>query len=195
MAIMKRHQHARSTKWGSYVLALAWASMAVFGPSTTAVRAEPGTHATGTERFDLRMESILDPYLQIGRSLSSDSLDGVNRRAEAIAKKAAALDSSSVSGEHAAHYKNIPTDIKKAAQALSRAETLDGARESYRKLSMPMAMWATMSKPKQIDVLYCSMAKGSWLQKPGKTRNPYYGPTMLECGDVVGGDRHKDGKN
>jgi hypothetical protein len=53
-----------------------------------------------------------------------------------------------------------------------------------------MAMWGTMSKPKGIDVVFCSMAKGSWLQKRGEVRNPYYGSSMLTCGEVVGGDAH-----
>ena len=77
-----------------------------------------------------------------------------------------------------------------AAQALSKANTLDDAREAFKKLSMPMAMWATMSKPKDMDVLYCSMAKASWVQKHGKVRNPYYGPKMLDSGEIVGGANH-----
>jgi hypothetical protein len=29
------------------------------------------------------------------------------------------------------------------------------------------------------------MAKASWLQKVGEARNPYYGKSMLDCGEVV----------
>ncbi len=192
---METDQQARPSSWVSQLLTIGCASVAAFGLNAAAVHAESATHGTGTEKFDRQMEPILNHYLRIGNALSADSLDGVHERAEAIAKLAGGLDSGSVSGEHAAHYKNVPANLKKSAHALSRAETLNAARESYRKLSMPMAMWATMSKPKQIDVLYCSMAKGSWLQKHGKTRNPYYGSKMLECGDVVGGERHEDRKN
>lgn len=39
------------------------------------------------------------------------------------------------------------------------------------------------------------MAKASWVQKRGKVRNPYYGPKMLDCGEVVGGDGHGDHKH
>jgi hypothetical protein len=136
------------------------------------------------------MEPILDSYLKIGDALSSNSLAGVPVLAKSIGTQAATIDASSVTGEYAAHYKDVPTNLQKAAQTLSQAKTLDEARASFKKLSMPMVMWVTMSKPKDIDVLYCSMAKGSWVQKHGKVRNPYYGAEMLDCGEVVGGERH-----
>jgi hypothetical protein len=191
---MEKHRQARPGNRVSRLLALGCASVAVFGMNTVVVHAEPATHRTGTEKFDRQMQPILDGYLQIGSALASDSLDGVQQRAEAIAKHAAALDPSVVTGEHEAHYKKVPENLKKAAQALSRAETLTGARDTFRKLSQPMAMWATMSKPKNIDVLYCSMSKASWVQKHGKVRNPYHGAKMLECGELVGGESYENPK-
>jgi len=146
----------------------------------------------GTQRFDAQMQPILESYLQIAKALSNDSLDGVQKEAQAIAKHARSLDSGSVSGEHAAHYKDIPMNLKKAAEALGEAKTLDEARDSFKQLSMPMAMWATMSEPENVDVLYCSMAKASWVQRQGNVRNPYYGSAMRECGRVVGGQSPQD---
>jgi len=141
------------------------------------------------------MKPILASYLRIGETLAADALDGVHKEAKAIDQHAGTLESESVSGEHAAHYKNVPANLKKAAEALSKAKTLDDARESFKKLSMPMAMWVTMSKPKDIDVMFCSMAKASWVQKHGKVQNPYYGPEMLDCGEVVGGESHEGHKH
>jgi len=191
---MDKEEQARPSSWVSHLLALGCASVAVFSMNTVVVHAEPATHRTGTEKFDRQMEPILNQYLGIGSALSADSLDGVREKAETIAKQASELDSASVSGEHAAHYKNVPANLKKSAQALSKAQSLEGARESFKQLSKPMAMWVTMSKPKNIDVLYCSMAKGSWVQKRGKVSNPYYGPKMLECGEIVGGDGSENDK-
>jgi len=177
------------------LVALLCALTAVIGVSATTALADSGADATGTERCDQQMESILASYLQIGSALSTDSLDGVRQQADMIAKQAGTLDSDSVSGEHAAHYKNLPANLKTAAKTLGKAKTLDDARESFQKLSMPMAMWTTMSKPKNIDVIYCSMVKASWVQKRGEVRNPYYGPKMLDCGEVVGGGSHDDHKH
>ena len=52
-------------------------------------------------------------------------------------------------------------------------------------------MWVTMSKPKGLNVAFCSMAKGSWLQSDAKVRNPYHGAKMLRCGEIV--DVHLEG--
>ena len=188
------HQHARPSRRSSFVFALAGAAVAVFGASTGVVRAEPGIHKTGTEKFDRQMEPVLDRYLRIGSALSADSLDGVREKARTIAKLAAGLDPGTVSGEHAGHYKTISANLEKPARSLAAAQSLDSARGSFKELSKPMAMWVTMAKPANIDVLYCSMAKGSWVQKHGKVSNPYYGPKMLECGDVVGGTGTKNDK-
>jgi len=188
--VMKKHPRARPTTFVSHVLALGCMLVVAFSLSATRVRAEPGTHATGTQRFDRQMEPILDSYMKIGNALARDSVEGVPALAKSIAAQAAKLDSGSVTGQEAAHYKDVPTDLRTAARTLSQAKTLNEARASMKKLSMPMAMWVSISKPKQIDVLYCSMAKASWVQKHGKVRNPYMGAEMLGCGETVGGENH-----
>lgn len=157
-------------------------------------RADSTADMRSTQRFDAKMQPILESYLGIANALSNDSLDGVHKEAEAIAERAGTLDSKSISGEHASHYKDIPKNLKRAAVALGRAKSLDEARDEFKQLSMPMAMWATMSKPKDVEVLYCSMAKASWVQRRGNVRNPYYGSTMLKCGRVVAGQSPEDQK-
>ncbi len=37
-----------------------------------------------------------------------------------------------------------------------------------------------------LEVVYCSMAPGRWLQPAGPVRNPYFGAEMLACGEVQG---------
>ena len=142
----------------------------------------------GTEQFDLQMRPILDNYLQIGDALAADSMDEVNRNAESIAKLAKSLDPTKASGEHASHYEHVPAKLKAAAQTLAKSKTLEETRAAYKKLSMPMGMWAGMSKPEGIDVVYCPMAKARWVQRKGAIRNPYHGSEMLRCGQVVKAD-------
>lgn len=139
----------------------------------------------GTKEFDAGMKPILAQYLQMQSSLASDSVEGIKKSAKKIKTLAKKLDPSSVTGKHAGHYKNVPSNLVKHASAIGKSNDIAMIREKFKKLSQPMAMWAGMSKPKGIDVVYCSMAKASWLQKKGKTRNPYYGKKMLACGEIV----------
>ncbi len=69
-------------------------------------------------------------------------------------------------------------------------KAIDKQRAAFKELSRPLAMWVTMSKPAGINVVFCSMAKGSWLQTDKQIANPYYGAKMLRCGEVVAG-KHK----
>lgn len=150
---------------------------------TAAARAE-----SGTEQFDSQMQPILRSYLKVGDALAADSVDGVRAEAERINKLAAKLDPSSVTGEHASHYEDVPAKLESASASLAKPKTLGEARATYKKLSMPMGMWASMSKPKGVNVVYCPMAEASWLQEEGAIRNPYYGSSMLRCGQVVKGE-------
>lgn len=139
--------------------------------------------------FDKQMQPVLASYLSITKTLAADKSEGVVQAAKTIETLAAKLDASTVTGMHASHFKNIPATLKAAAGKLAAAKDIAAMREALKELSKPMAMWATMSKPKGVSVMYCSMAPGSWLQINDTTiANPYYGAQMLRCGEIVGGE-------
>lgn len=39
------------------------------------------------------------------------------------------------------------------------------------------------TRPSQLAVMHCSMAKADWLQNPGDVANPYLGGMMASCGN------------
>ncbi len=146
----------------------------------------------GTKNFDRQLKPILKEYLKIPKLLSQDKTEGVAAAAKKIEELASKLDASTVKGQHAKHYKDIPKNIKNSAAKLAAAKDIVEMREALKDLSKPFAMWATMSKPKGISVMYCSMAKGSWLQSTTLIANPYYGSKMLRCGQIVAGQGAKN---
>ncbi|MBW2735711.1 MAG: DUF3347 domain-containing protein [Deltaproteobacteria bacterium] len=164
---------------------LAEADSSSSGKGTSSARQQ-----TDTAAFDKAMGPVFSHYEGIQKALAADSTKGVARAAQKIAKIAAKLKPEGVTGKHAAHYKHLPTKIKTAAKDLAKASDLAAQRKAFMALSRPLAMWATMSKPPGINVVFCSMAKGSWLQRDKSIANPYYGSKMLRCGEVVSG-RHK----
>lgn len=167
-----RHIHRETIATMAAVLgALAWASGA---------RADSGAAA-----FDRGMQPVLVNYLIIHDSLARDSVEGIAAAANALAQAAAQLDPSTVSGEHAAHYKDVPANLQRSAETVAKARDIAAAREAFKQLSQPMAMWATMARPDGVNVLFCSMAKASWVQKHGEVRNPYYGAASLHCGEAL----------
>jgi len=141
----------------------------------------------GTEKFDEQMQPILAEYLKIADSLASDKTAGVVDAAKKIEGLAESISPSLVTGEHASHYASIPEKISVAAKKMIMAEDIESLRTAFVDLSKPMVMWASMSKPSGINVIYCPMKPGSWLQKGATVRNPYYGAKMLSCGEIISG--------
>ena len=141
----------------------------------------------GSEKFDAAMQPVLAEYLKITDSLASDKTEGVNDAAKKIDGLAGGVSPSLVSGEHAAHYASIPGKISEAAKKMAAAKDIETLRAALVDLSKPMVMWVSMSKPSGINVIYCSMKPGSWLQKGATVRNPYYGAKMLSCGEIISG--------
>jgi uncharacterized protein YfiM (DUF2279 family) len=148
-----------------------------------------------TASFDKAMQPVLTQYLTIHKALSGDTVKGVAKAAKKLASLTKALKPKRVTGKHAKHYATLPAKLKAAAQKVAKAKGIKAQREAYKALSRPMALWATMSKPAGVNVVFCSMAKGSWLQRTKAIRNPYYGAKMLTCGQVIGGKHrgHADG--
>ena len=137
--------------------------------------------------FDQGMQPILAEYVKIHAVLAGDKTAGVTVAAKKIAKLTAKLDASGVKGETAKHYQAMPAKLKAAATKLAGAKGIKAMREAFKSLSRPMVMWTTMSKPTGVNVVFCSMAKGSWLQRDKKILNPYYGAKMLTCGEIISG--------
>lgn len=117
---------------------------------------------------------IVASYLDIHAALSSDKVDGVKPAAETIAREAARMGAAGDA-------------IQKAAKALGSAADLEAARTAFGPLSDAVIAAARADGWKDLPSLkigYCPMVKQSWIQKDGTVRNPYYGSTMLTCGEL-----------
>ena len=76
--------------------------------------------------------------------------------------------------------------IAKAADALAGAADLGAARTAFSQLSDAVIAFSESTKAEAGDgvhAMYCPMAKKQWLQKGEKVSNPYYGKSMLTCGE------------
>jgi hypothetical protein len=117
--------------------------------------------------------TMLDPYFRIQSSLSDDKTEGVAAEAKAIANSAKAM------GEP-----GVP--IAKAPDALAHATDLGAARTAFSQLSDAVIALSESTKAEAgegVHAMYCPMANKQWLQKGAKVSNPYYGKSMLTCGE------------
>ena len=131
------------------------------------------------------MREILQVYLDMQKYLAEDSTWRVKRSGGLIALKVKNFDTRKIPRDLHPLYRDIPKQLRKAARNVYRFTDIESLRHHFRDLSRPMATWANLSKPVGIDVLYCPVYNGSWLQQKGPTKNPYYGTKMLSSGKVV----------
>ena len=136
-------------------------------------------------------DTIEGHYEAIRLALLHDGTGGVAAHAKAIVEEVAALekrfdaDAARVAGEKAGECQSLLPQIGKAAATLAGAADLAAARNAFFELSKPMVRYREMVSGQRPVVVYCPMAKRSWLQPEGTIGNPYLGQKMPTCGEIV----------
>ena len=117
--------------------------------------------------------SIVEPYLKIQSALAQDSIDGVRANAGNIATAASALGAPAVK-------------IDTAAVQLASATEIEDARTKFGTLSDAIVTYVDglhLTLPEGVRVATCPMVHKPWLQEGADLSNPYFGKSMLTCGD------------
>jgi hypothetical protein len=131
-----------------------------------------GSVTSGVVAADLPA-ALVTPYLQVQAALAGDQFAGVAAPAKSIETAAAALGKD---GE-----KLVAT-----AKALSAAKDIAAARTAFGDLSTELVAYAEKTKSgfgPDVKQAYCPMVNKAWLQKDKEIKNPYYGASMLTCGN------------
>ena len=150
------------------------------------------TKEAPTISFEEGMNEAAKIYLPMQEELAKDSFKSFIEFAPKLRKLIERFDMSGVKGDHAKHYAGIPGKIILESQNLEKAKDLKQARESFKLLSQAFAMWVSMDKPKHLQVVYCPMAKASWIQSAGTVvANPYL-TNMPRCGTVLGKEKKEE---
>ncbi len=128
---------------------------------------------------DAQVSKLYQNYIAIKSALASDDADKTSKAASEFIRTASAIDYKKVSEGNL----NI---LIKDATAISEARSITTQRETFMNLSDNMIALAKEYKLSEspVYVQYCPMADGSWLSDESKIANPYYGKSMLTCGNV-----------
>lgn len=111
-------------------------------------------------------------------------------------KNALVSSDSEVAGTAASHFYEgvkkeadfaLKADLLKAMGKLSKAGSIEKQRSAFNDVST--VMWKLVSGADATDQVvyyqYCPMKKAYWLSEEKEIENPYYGASMLNCGNVV----------
>lgn len=112
-------------------------------------------------------ELSLGNYLKMQESLAADNLEGALVSHQAICSKEL--------GSFKENYKDCTKKFK----------TIEELRDSFKILSEVYLKNGNLKELKGLMKATCPMAHANWVQKNGALRNPYYGKSMLECGEKI----------
>jgi len=77
--------------------------------------------------------------------------------------------------------------LLKATEKMSKANGIEKQRAVFNDVST--TIWKVVKKADKVEqpvyYQYCPMKKAYWLSKEKEIKNPYYGSSMLTCGNVA----------
>lgn len=112
-------------------------------------------------------EMGLTTYVKMQEALANDDFKTALEHHKVICIKELA--------KHSKEYKDCNKKFK----------DIDGLRESFKTLSVIYMTHGNKSDMKGLMKASCPMANAKWIQKEGSLKNPYYGKSMLECGEKI----------
>lgn len=130
--------------------------------------------------IDGEIDALLSDYFKIQTALADDSTAGVDSAARSIHLKAGEIESADPA------VQKLLQSLKEAAKKI-QGKDLERTRLQFFELSKPLLAYLHQfhSSKESYSRYYCSMAKKGWVQAERGTKNPYYGSSMLACGDLI----------
>lgn len=144
-------------------------------------KTDTNTKATVTDASSQQqLSQLLSSYYNIKNALVTGDANSAASNAELFLKTANTIDFKVIS-EGNVHI------LSKDAGKISSTKDLKKQREYFVDLSSNMATVAKSLKlvNQPIYLQYCPMKKAAWLSSEKLIRNPYYGSSMLTCGEVT----------
>jgi len=135
--------------------------------------------ANAQTKQNVQLTKLYQDYIQIKSSLASDDSKKASMGAGEFLKTSKTVNAKMITEKKLA-------SLKTDARAIAQGKNIEAQRKAFYQLSDIMIGLAKENKfsDKTIFVQYCPMAKGSWLSNEKQIFNPYYGSSMLACGNV-----------
>jgi len=145
-----------------------------------------------SDEFRVQIRAVVEKYLSLHEALAGDDIGLAVRAAKSTIESMSKVDMSLLSGEPHNVWMARSTKMSKALDTIQKAVGIDAARKAFETLSYELiAVVEQFGIPENQKLyrIHCPMAfnnKGTdWLQADKEIRNPYFGASMLKCGEVV----------
>ncbi|MHC0447433.1 DUF3347 domain-containing protein [Flavobacterium sp. 3-218] len=168
------------------IIALATVLTVLFSANT--IQANTTKSESGiTEIVDAsQLQSVYDSYFAVKDALIKSDSKLTSAKAATLLAAINAVKMDKLKGSEHTVWMKVVKKLTADAKSISTTTDLKKQRETFKSLSKNTYDLIKVSNPDQpIYKQYCPMADADWLSKEKAVKNPYYGSSMLTCGNVV----------
>ena len=136
------------------------------------------------------LTKVFDSYFELKDAMTEDDFDQSKKEIENLSKAVSEVNMSLFKGKSHTVWMKYSSDLKRSIDQSKDAEQLDQIRAAFIALSNTIIQLNETFHPLEdaVYVQYCPMAndnKGAdWLSKEEEIKNPYFGSSMLTCGEI-----------
>ncbi len=141
--------------------------------------------------FQSQLTQLTEEYFKVKNSLVSDDATATQKAAAGVQSGLSKVDMNLVKGAAHDQWMMIRSEIQKATALIVKESEIANQRRHFAPLSQAfLELTETFGLTKdKVYKEYCPMAfdsKGAyWLSESEEIRNPYFGKSMLTCGEVT----------
>jgi len=144
-----------------------------------------------TSGFGKELKDLVGAYLAMQTALASDQFEPAKEAVETARSALGAVPMEKLSGAEHMQWMKQAESLKATLGELAKAQDVEAFRVRFASLSDTMTAIIRTFPPADapLYVFHCPMALDNqgadWLQDNDQTTNPYYGSSMLACGDLT----------
>lgn len=132
------------------------------------------------------LQSVFDNYFAVKDALIKSDAKTTSAKAASLLTAINAVKMDKLKSTEHTVWMKVVKKLTADAKAISSNTDIKKQRETFKSLSKNTYDLIKVSNPDQpIYKQYCPMADADWLSKEKAVKNPYYGSSMLTCGNVV----------
>lgn len=136
------------------------------------------------------MEPLFESYFSFKVALASDDLKKATQSGLALKSALDNVDMNLFKGDTHDAWMELSSSLKKSLKHIEHTENIASLRESFIHISKGMISVAESVELNisPVYIQHCPMANSNegadWLSREKEIRNPYFGESMLKCGEV-----------
>lgn len=144
------------------------------------------------DTFKVALGKVFDGYIRIQSALALDDLPKAKEEFSSMHAKLHVIPKKGLDSAAKAEWDSTDARFMAALHPMGSAETLEAFRENFPDFTIVLTEAIEkfgIAGNESIYQFHCPMAENGqgadWLQKDSVMANPYYGSSMLKCGELV----------